>query len=100
MASISDGASQIYVGNAVDSSASSVVPENPLTGSDRRLRREQRSAARDLARRRLIENLAPLLEEKPPDCFSVEQVNAYIAELHRLYQRSAPPPLARARGPA
>ena len=63
----------------------------------RRLRREQRRAARDLARRRVVEELARLLQGDDPEFFTAEQVAAYRAELHRLSQRSAGPSRTRAR---
>ena len=68
----------------------------------RRLRRELRSTARDLARRRIAETLIPLLQERPPSWLDGEQAATYGAELLRLYQRATPPPRTRthARGPA
>ena len=62
----------------------------------RRLRREQRRAARDLARRRVVEALTRLLQDDDPEFFTAEQVAAYRAELRRLYERSAPHAYARA----
>jgi hypothetical protein len=76
--------------------ASFLPPEELAVRRNRRLRREQRRAARDLARRRSAEALASLVEEKAPVWFTAEQVNAFTAELRRLYLRVAP--LAHARG--
>ena len=76
-----------------------IAPDDLAARCTRRLRREQRRAARDLARRRNVEALARLLEgADEPEGFTAEQVQAYRDELHRLYRRSVPH--AHARGPA
>lgn len=76
------------------------TPEPSDQIPSQRLLREQRRFARDLARRRVADALAPILAEPPPYWLTAEQASAYAAELRRLYQRIAPPSRARARGPA
>jgi len=61
----------------------------------RRVGREERRAARNLARRHTAETLAPLLEAASPNWFTPEQTAAYRAELRRLYSRIAPRAYAR-----
>lgn len=71
-------------------SAPSLAPEEIVARRTRRLQRDERRLARDLARQRAAETLDPLLNEPPPDWLTEEQAGAYAEEVRRLCMRVAP----------